>query len=258
MHSYIYRQLPPPAHQRQNMVLVVAPSWALPPPIRTKPLQAFPIRPSKPTRFSCSAQPHFPRASPIRLPSRANVPLLLTYSRLLTLPFIIVSELHPALSPTLLSPLLFSISSLTDYFDGALARRWNCTTPLGAFLDPVADKLLVAVALTTTLFRLPSPALVLPTAIILAREIFVSALREWAAQRKIDTAVKVSRIGKFKTAIQMSALVLLLLSRTIDSKFLIPGVALLGFAALLALFSAIDYARGAARAWRNTTEPVSS
>jgi len=105
---------------------------------------------------------------------------------------------------------LFAVSSFTDWLDGYLARRWKVTSSFGAFLDPVADKLMVSTALIL-LSGTYGASVAIPSAIILAREIGVSALREWMAQRGQRDAVKVGFQGKVKTALTMVALTLLLL-----------------------------------------------
>lgn len=104
---------------------------------------------------------------------------------------------------------LFVIASLTDYLDGYLARKWNQTTSFGAFLDPVADKLMVCAALLILLFL--GRVSVLIVFVIIAREIIVSALREWMAQRNARDKVAVNSLGKWKTATQMMAIPMLLL-----------------------------------------------
>lgn len=210
------------------------------------------LRPNTPPHYNDSTSSRLPLTSALRLPSisRSHIPNLLTYARIATIPLLLLSELHPNLTLTPLSPLLFSLASLTDLLDGYLARRWNAQSPLGAFLDPVADKLLVAIALTLTVARLSIPAVALPAALILAREIFVSALREWTALRGVTAASKVSIWGKLKTSVQMVALGLLLLARNARSPFMSLGVLALTLAAALALFSAGEYALAATRALR--------
>jgi CDP-diacylglycerol--glycerol-3-phosphate 3-phosphatidyltransferase len=105
---------------------------------------------------------------------------------------------------------VFAIASFTDWLDGYLARRWDITSPFGAFLDPVADKLMVSTSLILLSGRYGAKVAV-PAAIILAREIAVSALREWMAQRGQRDIVKVGYQGKVKTALTMFALTVLLL-----------------------------------------------
>ncbi len=138
--------------------------------------------------------------------SYKNVPNLLTFARVLAVP---VSLWLIYVSRAEALPLfwIFVAASLTDFFDGYLARKWNAVSPLGTFLDPVADKLLVALMLLYLLTRF-GPALLLPIIIILLREIYISALREFLAAKKV--ALPVSQGGKLKTALQMLAVTLLL------------------------------------------------
>src|SRR5690606_28844079 len=105
------------------------------------------------------------------------------------------------------------IASLTDWLDGYLARKLNQTSPFGAFLDPVADKLLVVMTLVLLVANFTSPWFVLPVAVIIAREVFISALREWMASCNARDLVKVGYIGQVKTTVQMIAIILLLLVR---------------------------------------------
>ena len=105
---------------------------------------------------------------------------------------------------------VFSIASLTDWLDGYLARSMGQTTPFGAFLDPVADKLLVAVALILLVEVHASALLAIPALVIVGREIVVSALREWMSQYSDLGGVKVSMIAKVKTGFQMTAIIVLL------------------------------------------------
>ena len=104
---------------------------------------------------------------------------------------------------------IFAVASLTDWLDGYLARKWNVSSSFGAFLDPVADKLMVSTCLILLCGRY-GPTLCIPTCIILAREIAVSALREWMAQRNQRDVVQVGIQGKIKTALTMIALTILL------------------------------------------------
>ena len=101
---------------------------------------------------------------------------------------------------------IFFIASITDWFDGYLARKWNQTTPLGAFLDPVADKVLVAVAFVCVVEYYHTWWITIPICIMIAREIIISALREWMAELGKRTSVAVSIWGKIKTTAQMLAL----------------------------------------------------
>jgi CDP-diacylglycerol--glycerol-3-phosphate 3-phosphatidyltransferase len=144
----------------------------------------------------------------------------------------------------MLSALLFAVAAVTDWMDGYLARRWGQVSHLGAFLDPVADKLMVAVALVLLVEAHPSPVLALPAAVIIGREITVSALREWMAELGARSRVAVSAVGKFKTGAQMVAITLLILHQPL---FGLPiyaiGLFLFYLAAILTLWSMLIYLR---------------
>jgi len=137
---------------------------------------------------------------------------------------------------------VFSIASLTDWLDGYLARSMGQTTPFGAFLDPVADKLLVAVALILLVEVHASALLAIPALVIVGREIVVSALREWMSQYSDLGGVKVSMIAKVKTGFQMTAIILLLSQPpSLDNLLVILGFLLLYIAAGLTLYSMAQY-----------------
>lgn len=140
---------------------------------------------------------------------------------------------------------LFAFASFTDFLDGYLARRWDITSAFGAFLDPVADKLTVSTALILLAGRY-GKAVSIPTSIILAREIAVSALREWMAQRGQRDAVKVGIQGKIKTALSMVALTVLLFVPAVDgqtflSSLRLPGMVMLDLCALVTVTSGSVY-----------------
>ena len=137
---------------------------------------------------------------------------------------------------------VFSIASLTDWLDGYLARSMEQTTPFGAFLDPVADKLLVAVALILLVEVHASAMLAIPALVIVGREIVVSALREWMSQYSDLGGVKVSMIAKVKTGFQMTAIIVLLSQPpSLDNLLVILGFLLLYVAAGLTLYSMAQY-----------------
>lgn len=139
-----------------------------------------------------------------------TLPNILTYARCLAIPGLMVQfYTSQHVCKNLHSALIFSIASLTDYLDGYLARRWDICSPFGAFLDPVADKLMVSTALILLSGKYGT-VVALPSAIILAREIAVSALREWMASRGQRDSVKVGFQGKCKTALTMMALTIVL------------------------------------------------
>ena len=141
--------------------------------------------------------------------------------------------------------ILFCLASITDYFDGYLARIRNEVTNFGTFLDPIADKLLVAsVILILTSKNIISDWETIPALIILLREITVSGLREYLAGIKVS--IPVSRIAKLKTLLQLCALALLILSESISNLIFILylGKIFLWVSALLNLYTAYDYVKG--------------
>lgn len=138
------------------------------------------------------------------------LPNVLTYARCIAIPALILQfYTSQHVDKNIHSALIFSIASITDYLDGYLARRWDICSPFGAFLDPVADKLMVSTALILLSGKYGA-VVALPCTIILAREIAVSALREWMASRGQRESVKVGFQGKCKTALTMMALTVIL------------------------------------------------
>ncbi|MGQ7248976.1 CDP-diacylglycerol--glycerol-3-phosphate 3-phosphatidyltransferase [Halomonas sp. V046] len=173
-----------------------------------------------------------------------NIPNLLTLARIVFIPLLVVLFYLPFDWSLMVAAGLFGLASLTDWLDGYLARRWNQSTPFGAFLDPVADKLMVAVALALLIERYDAIWLTLPALVIIGREIVISALREWMAEMGKRGSVAVSWIGKVKTTLQMVAL-LLLLAFNPGTPIAELGVITLYAAALLTLWSMIEYLRAA-------------
>lgn len=145
-----------------------------------------------------------------------------------------------------LAAIIFIVAGITDWLDGYLARKLDQTTPFGAFLDPVADKLIVAVALVIVVYRHPSMHVLIPSLIIIGREITVSALREWMAEVGNRRAVAVSYLGKIKTTAQIIAIIFLLWYQPIGmlNTFEI-GKWLLDIAAVLTVLSMVGYLRAA-------------
>jgi CDP-diacylglycerol--glycerol-3-phosphate 3-phosphatidyltransferase/cardiolipin synthase len=175
-----------------------------------------------------------------------NIPNILTLLRILLIPVFVVVFYLPFTWARLACALIFTVAALTDWLDGYLARRWDQASPLGAFLDPVADKLMVAVALVLLVQVEASIVMALPAAVIIGREITVSALREWMAEIGARATVKVSMAGKVKTALQMISIVMLILgSPFLGLPIHWPAVILLYIAALLTLWSMILYLRAA-------------
>jgi len=141
---------------------------------------------------------------------------------------------------------LFILAGLTDWFDGYLARRMGTQSEFGAFLDPVADKLMVSVVLVLLVSVHPGWLLALPATIIIGRELTISAVREWMANVGERTKVAVSIIGKFKTTAQMIAIGFLLFEKPIgDFPTLEIGYVLLYLSALLTLWSMFLYLQAA-------------
>ncbi|RMJ01938.1 CDP-diacylglycerol--glycerol-3-phosphate 3-phosphatidyltransferase [Marinobacter litoralis] len=139
-----------------------------------------------------------------------NLPNLITLSRIVMIPVFVVVFYLPASWSYMASAAIFALAGITDWLDGYLARRLNQSTPFGAFLDPVADKLMVAVALAVLIEEYSAVLLTIPATIIIGREIVISALREWMAEIGSRGSVAVSYIGKIKTTAQIAAIVGLL------------------------------------------------
>jgi CDP-diacylglycerol--glycerol-3-phosphate 3-phosphatidyltransferase/cardiolipin synthase len=171
-----------------------------------------------------------------------NLPNILTMLRIVLIPFfVIVFYVERSWAPYAAAA-LFGAAALTDWLDGYFARRWEQTSPLGAFLDPVADKLMVAVSLVVLLQADPRVLIALPVMVIIGREITVSALREWMAEIGARAAVAVSTLGKIKTTAQMISIVLLILKESIFGPWLYDiGIGLLYVAASLTLWSMVVY-----------------
>lgn len=174
-----------------------------------------------------------------------GLPNILTISRILIIPLLVGAFYLPASASNWTAFGLFAIASATDYFDGMLARRLDQISPFGRFLDPVADKLLVAAAIVMLIWADRAP--LLPALIILCREIMVSGLREFLAELKVG--LPVTQLAKWKTAAQMGAICLLLIgdaSSVFDDlgfSLIDAGVVLLWIAAGLTTITGYDYLR---------------
>lgn len=173
---------------------------------------------------------------------RLNLPTLLTLSRIALIPVFVGIFFTPLPGKNLLCTALFGLAALTDLLDGYLARRWNQTSAFGAFLDPVADKLMVGAALVLLVQAIPTPLMAIAATIIIGREIAISALREWMAQLGKHKQVAVSAVGKFKTTAQMLAILLLLYQEPLWCiPTLVIGQGLLVLAATLTVWSMLQY-----------------
>jgi CDP-diacylglycerol---glycerol-3-phosphate 3-phosphatidyltransferase len=182
-----------------------------------------------------------------------TVPNLLTTVRIAAIPLVIVAFYLPVHWADPTAGLIFAAAGVTDTLDGYLARRLGQISRLGAFLDPVADKLIVATALVLLVSRDHRPLVVLTAAVILGREIAISALREWMAEVGQRRKVAVSLLGKYKTVFQVIGLALMLYRHSVRA---FPtygvGLALTVLAAALTLVSMTAYLRAA---WPDLREP---
>ncbi len=183
-----------------------------------------------------------------------NLPILLTWLRILLIPvfvgmFYLPTAWFSSHEVNTIAALIFAVAAFTDWLDGFLARAWNQTSSFGAFLDPVADKLMVAAALVllVKLQRVDAGIAL----IIIGREIAISALREWMAGLGMSKNVAVSFIGKLKTAAQMAAILLLLYHDPIGIagggvfNTVLAGTILIYAAAILTLWSMVYYLKKA-------------
>ena len=176
-----------------------------------------------------------------------NLPTLLTWARIVAIPLIVGVFYLPldAATRNLIATVMFVVFALTDWADGYLARRLNQTSAFGAFLDPVADKILVCAALLVLVHL--DRANVFVALVIIGREIAISALREWMAQIGASGSVAVHMLGKVKTTVQMVAIPFLLydgaLFGVLDTR--LWGTGLIWLAAVLTVWSMVYYLRKA-------------
>jgi CDP-diacylglycerol---glycerol-3-phosphate 3-phosphatidyltransferase len=178
-----------------------------------------------------------------------NLPNTLTWTRIATIPLIVLLFYMPYWWADPAAGLLFAAAGVTDSLDGYLARRLGQISRLGAFLDPVADKLIVAVALVLLVSKDTRPLIVLTAAVIIGREITISALREWMAEIGERRKVAVSQLGKYKTILQIVGLSLMLYRSPLvgisaHTTYAL-GVALTEVAAGATLISMVAYLRAA-------------
>jgi CDP-diacylglycerol--glycerol-3-phosphate 3-phosphatidyltransferase len=184
---------------------------------------------------------------------RINLPTWLTLFRVALLPVMVAVFYMPFPGHNITAAIVFVLAAITDWLDGYLARRMNLTSAFGAFLDPVADKLMVAVTLFLLVESDPTSGwssilLALTSAVIVGREISISALREWMAEIGMSATVKVALIGKLKTIMQMVALVVLIVQHEKEATALRLyhiGEGLLVIAGILTIWSGIYYLRAA-------------
>jgi CDP-diacylglycerol--glycerol-3-phosphate 3-phosphatidyltransferase len=187
-------------------------------------------------------------------------PNILTLVRISVIPLLVIFFYLPFSWAHIAATIIFGIACFTDWLDGYLARYLKQTTKLGAFLDPVADKLMVSVALvlivaeptfqfvsvTSAIVYIPSFVITIPAAVIVSRELIVSALREWMAELGLRSSVAVSNLGKLKTSIQMLALTILIYCGPATNATLVfIGYTLLYVAAALTIWSMLIYLKAA-------------
>lgn len=177
--------------------------------------------------------------------SRMTLPNMLSLLRILLIPLFVLIFYLPMPWMHLVCAFVFGLAGITDWLDGYMARKLDQITPFGAFIDPVADKLMVVVALVLLVERYNSIWFTLPAAVIIGREIVVSALREWMAEIGKRASVAVSNIGKVKTTMQIIALLVLLGSLPEWVWVVRFGEACLYVAAALTLWSMMAYLKAA-------------
>ena len=173
-----------------------------------------------------------------------NLPNVLTISRIVLLAPLLMMIYLPNDQLNLISVILFILIALTDFFDGFFARRQNITSEFGKMLDPIADKLLVVGVLIVLMIKGTIEDLsILAALLIIFREIFISGLREFAANRNTQASIDVSQVGKLKTAIQMLSLLLILSSLVLKNLVILLniGIIFLWISMLLALISGYKY-----------------
>lgn len=170
----------------------------------------------------------------------------LTFCRIIFIPLLVVIYYSPFEWRFLASGALFGLAGITDALDGYIARKYEITSAFGAFLDPVADKLMVAVALALLIESHGDWIFTLPAIVIICREIVISALREWMAELGKRASVAVSSIGKIKTTFQITAIVVLLaFGSNKYPVFNIIGLVALYSAAILTIWSMCIYIKAA-------------
>ena len=175
-----------------------------------------------------------------------TIPNLLTILRIFMIPVFVLVFYAEYPWSNMASAVIFALAGITDWIDGYLARKMGQSTKLGAFLDPVADKLMVAAALVLLVEQHASALLAIPAIVIISREITISALREWMAELGKRASVAVSYIGKVKTAAQMVAITGLLANEPDIGNWLVwLAYLLLYIATGLTLWSMLVYLKAA-------------
>lgn len=175
-----------------------------------------------------------------------TLPTILTLFRIALLPVMVLVFYAPFHGANVAAALVFLAAAVTDWLDGYIARGWNMGSAFGAFLDPVADKLMVAVTLFLLVQENPTPLMAITSAVIVGREIAISALREWMSEIGQRQHVNVAGLGKIKTVMQIVAIEVLLYQHDLEGLRLFhAGESLLVIAAALTIWSALIYLRAA-------------
>jgi CDP-diacylglycerol--glycerol-3-phosphate 3-phosphatidyltransferase len=178
-----------------------------------------------------------------------NIPNTLTITRIAMIPILVLVFYWPFENHQQVAAGIFAVAAITDWFDGYIARKLAQMTEFGAFLDPVADKLMVVVALVLLVEQHDTILFTLAACVIIGREIVISALREWMAELGQRTSVAVSYIGKIKTFVQMAAIIALLALEPVKHPewMLVLAYSMIYAAAVLTLWSMVIYLKAA---WR--------
>lgn len=173
---------------------------------------------------------------------RMNIALILTIARIGLIPLLCLAYYFSG--GGIVSASIFALAAFTDWIDGLLARQFNMRTSFGAFLDPVADKLLVVITLVMVTSQYHSIFVTLPACVIISREIIVSSLREWMAELGKSAGMRVTFVAKIKTTVQMAALVAILLYHPSGPLWILwLGMSLMYIAVALTLWSMGQYIR---------------
>ena len=173
-----------------------------------------------------------------------NIPNMLTSMRIFMIPILVIFYYLPWEGRYTACAVIFALAGITDWLDGYLARKLDQASAFGAFFDPVADKIMVAISLVILVEAYANPLMTVAAAVIVGREIVISALREWMAEMGKRASIAVSYVGKLKTTMQMLAIFILLGNKP-DTTWAIVGEVVLILAALLTLWSMFVYLKAA-------------
>ena len=173
-----------------------------------------------------------------------KIPNILTLLRILLIPVFVLIYYLPYSWAPIATGCIFALAAVTDWLDGYLARKLNQSTTFGAFLDPVADKLIVVISLALLVESYASFWITIPAIVIIGREIVISALREWMAELGKRANIAVSYVGKLKTALQMLSILIMIVAEPYTQLSLV-GIGALYVAAILTLWSMYQYLRAA-------------